>query len=57
MALSPADEQRLRRLRRMKAVALSLLLAAAVIYLLTFRLDHAGVWGYVNTMAEAAMVG
>ena len=41
----------------MKAVALSLLLAAAVIYLLTFRLDHAGVWGYVNTAAEAAMVG
>ena len=57
MALSSADELRLRRLRRMKAVALSLLAAAAVIYLLTFRLDHSGVWGYVNTMAEAAMVG
>lgn len=57
MSLSPADERRVRRLRRMKVVAVSLLIAAAVIYLLTFRLDHTGVWGYVNTMAEAAMVG
>ncbi|MFT3875403.1 MAG: DUF445 domain-containing protein [Propioniciclava sp.] len=57
MSLSPADQRRLQRLRRMKAVALGLLGAAAVIYLATLRLDHSGVWGYVNTMAEAAMVG
>lgn len=41
----------------MKTLALSLLGLAAVIYLATLRLDHSGVWGYVNTMAEAAMVG
>jgi uncharacterized membrane-anchored protein YjiN (DUF445 family) len=41
----------------MKTVALSLLGLAAVVYLLTLRLDHTGVWGYVNTAAEAAMVG
>lgn len=57
MALSPADEWRRARLRRMKAVALGLLGVAAVGYLLTLRLDHGGVWGYVNTMAEAGMVG
>ncbi len=57
MAMSEGDEVRLRRLRRMKAVALSLLFVAAAIYLATYRLDHAGVWGYVNSMAEAAMVG
>lgn len=57
MAYTPADEVRAQRLRRMKAVALSLLLAAAAIYVATLRLDHTGVWGYVNTGAEAAMVG
>ena len=57
MTLSPADEHRLTRLRRMKAVALGLLVLAAVIYLVTLNLDHSGGWGYVNTMAEAAMVG
>ena len=57
MTMSAADEQRLARLRRMKAIALSLLAVAAALYLATLRLDHAGVWGYVNTMAEAAMVG
>lgn len=57
MSLSPADEHRRIRLHRMKAVALGLLVAAAVIYLATLNLDHSGGWGYVNTMAEAAMVG
>lgn len=57
MAYTPADELRLQRLRRMKVVALSLLVLAAVVYLATLRLDHSGVWGYVNTGAEAAMVG
>lgn len=55
--MSDADTVRLRRLRRMKAVALSLLGLAAVIYLATLNLDHSGVWGYVNTGSEAAMVG
>ena len=57
MALTPADEVRRTRLRRMKLVALSLLVLAAIIYLATLRLDHGGVWGYVNAGAEAAMVG
>ena len=57
MSLTAGDEVRLARLRRMKAIALSLLVFAAVVYLATLRLDHGGVWGYVNTMAEAAMVG
>ncbi len=56
-ATSVSDEQRRAGLRRMKTLALSLLGLAAVIYLLTLRLDHSGVWGYVNTGAEAAMVG
>ncbi|MCE1177715.1 MAG: DUF445 domain-containing protein [Micrococcales bacterium] len=57
MVSTEADEQRRVGLRRMKALALSLLILAAVVYLATLRLDHSGVWGYVNTGAEAAMVG
>jgi uncharacterized membrane-anchored protein YjiN (DUF445 family) len=57
MAPSPADAARRAGLRRMRALALSLLLLAAVVYALTLNLDHSGVWGYVNTGAEAAMVG
>ncbi|MBK8446193.1 MAG: DUF445 domain-containing protein [Micropruina sp.] len=41
----------------MKAIALSLLLLAAVIYLSTLRVADVGVWGFVNAGAEAAMVG
>lgn len=57
LAPSPADAARRRGLRRMRIVALSLLLLAAIVYAVTLRLDHSGVWGYVNTGAEAAMVG
>lgn len=57
MAPSPADERRRSGLRRMRLLALSLLVLAAVVFLATLRLDHSGVWGYVNTAAEAAMVG
>jgi uncharacterized membrane-anchored protein YjiN (DUF445 family) len=43
-------------LRRMKAVATGLLLAAAAVYAVTFQLS--GSWvGYVRAAAEAAMVG
>ncbi|PIE27933.1 MAG: DUF445 domain-containing protein [Micrococcales bacterium] len=44
----------------MRAVALGLLVAAAVVYLVTLgsaEYAPSGVWGYVNAMAEAAMVG
>jgi uncharacterized membrane-anchored protein YjiN (DUF445 family) len=39
----------------MRVVATSLLVAAAVVFLLTREMD--GGWGYVNAAAEAAMVG
>lgn len=42
----------------MRTLALSLLLAAAIIYVLTYTLTgRTGFWGFVNTAAEAAMVG
>jgi len=52
---SPADVERRRGLRRMRTIALALLLVAAVVYVAT--LDRGGAWGYVNATAEAAMVG
>ena len=55
LLLGPADEVRRRGLRRMRAIALSLLLLAAVVFLLTLHRD--GAWGFVNAAAEAAMVG
>jgi uncharacterized membrane-anchored protein YjiN (DUF445 family) len=49
------DEVRRRGLRRMRTVAVSLLLLAAAVYLLTLRRD--GFLGFVNAGAEASMVG
>ena len=54
-ATSAADDARRAGLRRMRIVALSLLLLAALVYVLT--LDRAGGWTYVHAAAEAAMVG
>ncbi|GGB17887.1 membrane protein [Flexivirga endophytica] len=53
--LSPADLERRSRLRRMRVVATSLLVVAAIVFVVTH--GHGGVWGYVNAAAEAAMVG
>jgi uncharacterized membrane-anchored protein YjiN (DUF445 family) len=54
--MSAGDAARLRGLRRMRALALSLLVLAAVVYVLTR--DHDTGWlGYVNAGSEAAMVG
>ncbi len=50
-----ADEARRRGLRRMRTLAVSLLLLAAAVYLLTLGQD--GFWGFVNAGAEASMVG
>ncbi len=50
-----ADAVRRRGLRRMRSLAVGLLLFAAVVYLLT--LDREGFWGFVNAGAEASMVG
>nr|WP_182527138.1 DUF445 domain-containing protein [Nocardioides dongkuii] len=50
-----ADEQRRRGLRQMRTVAVSLLLLAAAVYVVTLGED--GVLGFVNAGAEASMVG
>jgi uncharacterized membrane-anchored protein YjiN (DUF445 family) len=55
LTLAAPDLARRRGLRRMRAVAVSLLLLAAIVYLAT--LDGDGSWGFVNAAAEAAMVG
>jgi uncharacterized membrane-anchored protein YjiN (DUF445 family) len=55
LTLSGPDLVRRRGLRQMRAVALSLLVLAAVIYVLTLHRD--GGWGYVSAASEAAMVG
>ncbi|MGA9714333.1 MAG: DUF445 domain-containing protein [Aeromicrobium sp.] len=55
LQFSEADAARLRGLRRMRALALSLLLLAAVVFILTHGRD--GAWAYVNATSEAAMVG
>ena len=49
------DEQRRRGLRRMRTLAVGLLLLAAVVYVLTR--DQDGFLGFVNAGAEASMVG
>ena len=53
--LSAGDQARLKGLRKMRALALSLLILAAIIYVFTRNED--GFIGYVNAGAEAAMVG
>ncbi len=50
-----ADQQRAAGLRRMKLLATSLFVLAALVYLLTR--GTGGGWGFVNSFAEAAMVG
>ena len=50
-----ADEERRRGLRRMRTVAVGLLVLAACVYVATLGSD--GFWGFVNAGAEASMVG
>lgn len=58
MELTRNEQAKLRDLRRMKAVALAFLLGAAVVYVVTRLYNDAAPWvGYVQTMAEASMVG
>ncbi|MBA2456257.1 MAG: DUF445 domain-containing protein [Nocardioidaceae bacterium] len=52
---TPADSVRRRGLRRMRTLALGLLLLAALVYVAT--LDRGGAWDYVHAAAEASMVG
>src|SRR5688572_32459020 len=49
------DEERRRGLRKMRTLEVSLLLFAAVVYVVT--LDQDGFLGFVNAGAEASMVG
>ncbi|MEJ1088509.1 DUF445 domain-containing protein [Microbacterium sp. Mu-80] len=56
--LSPADQERLRGLRRMKAVALGALIFMAVVFVVAFALQARYPWlGYVRAAAEGGMVG
>ncbi|MCP1430679.1 uncharacterized membrane-anchored protein YjiN (DUF445 family) [Microbacterium foliorum] len=56
--LSPADQERLRALRRMKAVALGALIFMAVVFVIAFALQERQPWlGYVRAAAEGGMVG
>ena len=59
LALTPADEEKLRGLRRMKVVALAALGVAALVYIVAFIAEGDGVtWaGYFRAADEAAMVG
>ena len=50
-----ADERRRQGLRRMRSLAVGLLVLAAVVYVVTLGQD--GFWGFVNAGAEASMVG
>jgi uncharacterized membrane-anchored protein YjiN (DUF445 family) len=50
-----ADAARQRGLRRMRGVALTLLLIAAAVFVATLR--EGGGWAYLHATAEAAMVG
>ncbi|MBS1674069.1 MAG: DUF445 domain-containing protein [Actinobacteria bacterium] len=56
--LSPADAERLRALRRMKAVALAALGVMAIAFIVAFWLQGRYPWlGYVRAAAEGGMVG
>jgi uncharacterized membrane-anchored protein YjiN (DUF445 family) len=58
LALSPADEQRLRALRRMKLLAVGLLVLMAAIFVVSFALQGRYPWlGYVRAASEGGMVG
>lgn len=52
--LSPADQVRLRALRRMKAVALGALIFMAVVFVFAFAFQERMSWlGYVRAAARA----
>ncbi len=57
MNATDIDLERQRDLRRMKAVALGLLVLAAIVYVITTAAGAEGWVGYLQAFAEAAMVG
>lgn len=57
-ASSPADFERLAQLRKMQQIALGLLLAMAVIFVVSFAFQDRYPWlGYVRAASEGGMVG
>ena len=56
--LTPEDQERARGLKKMRTLALSLLILATLIFLSTHLFtDLSGVWGFVSRASEAAMIG
>ena len=56
--LTPEDQERAQGLRKMRTLALSLLILATLIFLATHIFtDNTGVWGFVSRASEAAMIG
>jgi uncharacterized membrane-anchored protein YjiN (DUF445 family) len=56
--LSPADQERLRALRAMKAIALGALVLLAIVFVIAFALQARYPWlAYVRAAAEGGMVG
>lgn len=56
--LTPEDRERARGLRKMRRLALSLLILATLIFLSTnLFTDLSGVWGFIARGSEAAMIG
>ena len=56
--LSPADQERLRALRLMKAIAVGALVFMAIVFVIAFWLQSRYPWlGYVRAAAEGGMVG
>ncbi|MDN6122502.1 MAG: DUF445 family protein, partial [Brevibacterium sp.] len=56
--LTPEDQERARGLRKMRTLALSLLILATLIFLSTHIFtDNTGIWGFVSRASEAAMIG
>ena len=58
LAMTAADEEKLRGLKRMKVVAIGALVVAAVVYVVAFIAESNGVsWaGYFRAAGEAGMV-
>lgn len=56
--LTQEDQERARGLRKMRTLALSLLILATLIFLATHIFtDNSGAWGFVSRASEAAMIG
>ena len=57
-AVTPADFERLAQLRRMQGVALALLVGMALVFVVSFALQHQYPWlSYVRAASEGGMVG